>query len=942
MNEYNQYSDDINNGIIFNGNKKYSDLKDTKFNDYLLFDNKKYYSSINKDFSEYSFPEDYLDSSFEELCKVGEYSLKQQQKFAGRIFNNHVDNKGLLIYHGLGSGKTQTSIVISEAFKHKSIDSVIIPNRAAAYVLIVVPASLTEQYFNELIGNYYNKKVNSASGEILIFGKKQYYLNADIIDSLNKQYSSLEKLKQQLINLKNKGEYSEINEVENKITQINNAIRVLKDQGSKNVKKVYEIISHDTFLNGLFKGREFKEEKYLNRLRINNGLLVIDEAHRLVSAIGTNYRKLLFALKFHSANLFRVVLLTGSPIYDKPYEFGLLMNLLRPRISFPDGPDAFNKYFIENDSFINKDLFKMMCSGYVSYFKGGNPNAYPYKRIIIYKHYMGDYQYSKYKQALINEVDRDKELTKDLGNSYDDFMYKIGNNNNNNEDSISVYNNARLYCNIAFPESKEQYDYKGTKQTRRKAFTKNTMNNFKKILTNINLEDYSSKFNNIVNLITLSEGPVFIYSNYVNYGVEPMGIILSKLLNYSAFTGTPGNNTYFVWKGDTDKLLIESAKKIFNSESNSDGSRLRVLLGTQTTMEGVDFKRVRQVHILDPWWNDSRIQQIMARAVRLCSHSGLPESKRVTDIFIHLSSLGNNIPYSKVKLKDSRVLNSNLEKNKQGLYREVRLKIINNSLNDVRETNNYFSEDQIDSIESLGDPELFGIIGSWKGLSSESVEEYMYSRSMKKLKLNRQFDDVIKSIAVDCDINKNGNILRLEEEYSPLKNNNNLWELKYQNYSSGEYYVQKGVNNVFNIQQILNNIKPDSFEFENILTKKVITTNKYLIIKENIECDSGKVDYSFDKVPESLKKITINNSLIPRLMNTDLRIIKNYLLKILNTDNNLSSKLYSFIKQSEYSEKESLIKKIIALGIGDANTPWELTDINQLKAIYSTHKNPEQ
>jgi hypothetical protein len=615
------------------------------------------------------------------------------------------------------------------------------------------------------------------------------------------------------------------------------------------------------------------------------------------------------------------------------------MNLLRPRIYFPDGPDAFNKYFVENDSMINKDLFKMMSSGYVSYFKGGNPNAYPYKRVIIYKHYMGDYQYSKYKQALINEVNRDKELSKDLGNSYDDFMYKIGNSTTNNEESISVYNNARLYCNIAFPESNDSQDYKGSKQTRRKAFTKNTLANFKKILPTIRLEEYSSKFDNVVKLILLSEGPVFVYSNYVNYGVEPLGIILKIILNYSEFTGTPGNNTFFVWKGDTDKGLIESAKKIFNSESNNNGSRIKVLLGTQTTMEGVDFKRVRQVHILDPWWNDSRIQQIMARAVRLCSHSGLPESQRKTDIFIHLSSLGNTIPYSKVKLKDSRVVNSSLEKNKQGLYREVRLKIINNALNDLKETNTYFSEEQIESIESLGDPELFGVIGSWKGLSSESVEEYMYSRSLKKLKLNRQFDSVIKEIAIDCDINKNGNIVRLEEYYTPLRNNYNLWELKYQNYSTGEYYIQKGMNNILNIQEILKNTKPVSFEFENVVTKKLITTNKYLIIKENIDCDSGKIEYSFDKVPEPLKKITVNNSLIPMLMSTDLGKIKKYLFNLLNNNNDLSNKLYSFIKQSDYSERESLIKKIIALGVGDANTPWELTDINQLKAIYYSNNN---
>ena len=87
------------------------------------------------------------------------------------------------------------------------------------------------------------------------------------------------------------------------------------------------------------------------------------------------------------------------------------MNLLRPRMVFPDGYDNFNEIFIdpETKSMINKDLFKKMTSSYVSYFKGGNPEAYPYKKTIIMHHTMDPYQYSIYKDALIKEIEKDKE-----------------------------------------------------------------------------------------------------------------------------------------------------------------------------------------------------------------------------------------------------------------------------------------------------------------------------------------------------------------------------------------------------------------------------------------------------------------------------------------------------------------------------------------------------
>ena len=62
---------------------------------------------------------------------------------------------------------------------------------------------------------------------------------------------------------------------------------------------------------------------------------------------------------------------------------------------------------------------------------------------------------------------------------------------------------------------------------------------------------------------------------------------------------------------------------------------------SQAGAEGLDFKFIRQVHILEPWYNLSRIEQIIGRAVRHCSHKNLPFEKRNVEIFLYGSRLEN-------------------------------------------------------------------------------------------------------------------------------------------------------------------------------------------------------------------------------------------------------------------------------------------------------------
>ena len=670
-NNYNQYYTDVmgDPSKCFKGSTVYPKMKNFHINNFKEYKSKDYYSFINENLKEYSFNENYPSLTFKDICESSDYSLKPQQKFAGRVFNTHTENRSILIYHGLGSGKTQTSIVIGEAFKFRDVAGKPIITKPIAgepynarsqnHVLIVVPASLTKQYFSEIIGYIEDDKIKSAPGQILIGGvgeeHRQFYLNKKIRRSVGILEGNIEKY---VLLIKDLSDDSpKYNEYQNKLIQWNKDLEYLREEENKKVNTVYEILSHERFLNQLYVNTEsaFTGGSYLDRLKNPNSLLIIDEAHKLVSATGTSYRKLLFALRFHAHPDFKTVLLSGTPIYDKPFEFGLMMNLLRPRILFPDGYDNFNEIFFDTTTkkMKNKELFNKMCSSYISYFKGGNPEAYPYKKTIIMNHSMNPYQYEEYKKQLIKEVANDKEAGSP---DREEFLIKfITSESNTDEVATSVFNNARLYCNIAFPEvttaavglkSKKSSSELGLmqfKQTLRAEIRGDpslSPTQIKKNLLN-KVAEYSSKFASVFQLIEKSEGPVFIYSNYVTYGVEAMAAVLSAF-GYTTFTGGSGSkDKYFIWKGGLNPDDVNEAKTVFNSLANKSGSLIKVMFGTQSVMEGVDFKRVRQIHILDPWWNDSRMQQVIARGIRLCSHNGIPPEQRTVDVFIHLSTIAS-------------------------------------------------------------------------------------------------------------------------------------------------------------------------------------------------------------------------------------------------------------------------------------------------------------
>ena len=82
--------------------------------------------------------------------------------------------------------------------------------------------------------------------------------------------------------------------------------------------------------------------------------------------------------------------------------------------------------------------------------------------------------------------------------------------------------------------------------------------------------------------------------------------------------------------------------KHITDPDNKNGENVKVILITKAAAEGLDFKNIRQVHIMEPWYNSSRIEQITGRTVRNLSHCMLPFEERNVEIYLHGTQLSSN------------------------------------------------------------------------------------------------------------------------------------------------------------------------------------------------------------------------------------------------------------------------------------------------------------
>jgi hypothetical protein len=184
---------------------------------------------------------------------------------------------------------------------------------------------------------------------------------------------------------------------------------------------------------------------------------------------------------------------------------------------------------------------------------------------------------------------------------------------------------------------------------------------------------YSPKFAKMIDDVQSSPGTVLIYSQFRM--MEGLGIF-SKVLDaqgyreivikksqddgyvfedVSVFDKEWDNKRYVVFNSDRQKtnilinlfngaysLLPDSILNvlpdefILHKDSQLYGKLAKIIMITQSGAEGISLKNVRRVLITEYFWNSVRINQVIGRAVRACSHEMLPLNERFVEIFTYI------------------------------------------------------------------------------------------------------------------------------------------------------------------------------------------------------------------------------------------------------------------------------------------------------------------
>ena len=206
------------------------------------------------------------------------------------------------------------------------------------------------------------------------------------------------------------------------------------------------------------------------------------------------------------------------------------------------------------------------------------------------------------------------------------------------------------------------------------------------------LKTYSPKLDLILRKIAESPGPNLVYSQFKTVeGLGVLGIAL-KANGYEEIRVStnrrdelflppetvesikkgPGVRRFITFSGDgtrEEKMctlqifngqlnkLPPDVKKVFQNSKDADGKPLYDVTGETTKYlhgeickvigitgagaEGISLRNVRQVHIMEPYWNMVRIEQVKGRAVRICSHMDLPMDERNVEIYSYVMRFSN-------------------------------------------------------------------------------------------------------------------------------------------------------------------------------------------------------------------------------------------------------------------------------------------------------------
>lgn len=579
-----------------------------------------------------------------EFCssKTNEIDYFPYQKLISAYLNEKTPYRGVLVYHGLGSGKTCTAILTAERFFVQD-------NRD---IIVLAPASLKSNYTSEM-----KKCSRDPTIRQMMIEDNPGYFRVPIKDRVSVKGKKYKIFTYNSISLVK--DLEELGPLDDKVLivdEIHNLISTMAND-SQIGKFVY-----DKFMNA-------KNTRFV----FLSGTPIVNYPGEL-AIIGNILRGYINEQGHYSNNTNR---LTGNQ--------ELFPTLMDSKVN------RFHSLYLSDATFdFNKNSLqsiKRRLSGLISYYPGlQGKDVYPDVKYTVVEVKMTQYQ--KEIIGILEKLEKNKAKKKAVAqrNKFADEIEKVGSDfkvllrelsnfcppidarpmpkggslRNHLEDTVVDLK----MVDVDMPNGPiVVVEFKGKEMNVKKNEEPVEIGNeikvskkYEQLLTrgfdaivqssefNINnlKQYYSPKFatciHNIMRSLEIQAGPVLVYSFFKNnegtrmfgkslelYGMEP----------YHTDKSNKNGFKYAIYEGTKEERT--NILEAYNSPDNKNGSKIAVLLITASGAEGLNLKRVRQVHILEQHWHYTRILQVIGRAKRICSHSDLDKKDQKVDVYEYIS-----------------------------------------------------------------------------------------------------------------------------------------------------------------------------------------------------------------------------------------------------------------------------------------------------------------
>lgn len=322
-------------------------------------------------------------------------------------------------------------------------------------------------------------------------------------------------------------------------------------------------------------------------------LLVVDEAHRLRDP-GSKTQA---AIKRQDAQ--KRMLLTGSAMYNRPFDLASLVNVAADSPIFPSNQSDFDRQYIGE---------RVVDPGWwARNVRGVRPGVVPVlKNVPALKerlqHWVDYHENST--EGFPNRIEENVEVpfSKDQKKIYDAVMNKA-----------PAWVKYKVHAGLP-PSKQESKDLNAFLSAARQVSV--TPGGLQEGLTPEQAALMSPKVQKAVERLIEAQKAnpdhrAVVYSNFLDAGIAPYEALLQKnQIPYGKFTGE-------MPKRERDKLVAD-----YNE------GKLRALLLSSAGGEGLDLKGTRQIQVLDPHFNKEKIEQVIGRGIRYKSHEHLPEDQR--------------------------------------------------------------------------------------------------------------------------------------------------------------------------------------------------------------------------------------------------------------------------------------------------------------------------